>query len=246
VAIFLARELSRRPARRFSYRILFAPGTIGAIAWLAENEERLAQIRHGLVLALLGDPGEFTYKSSRRGNAEIDRVAQYVLGSRTPSFRLREYDPYGYDERQYGSLGIDLPMGRLTRSPHGEYDEYHTSADNLDLVAPSRLSESLDVCLGILDSLEQNRTYLNLEPRCEPQLGRRGLYDLSVEGFDAERTRQASLWLLSFCDGQTPLLKIASRSRLPLVLLHRVARLLIKHDLLREIGPGGRGELGDA
>lgn len=229
VATFLARALSERP-HRFSYRFLFIPGTIGSITWLALNENKVPLIRHGLVLALLGDAGPFTYKRSRRGDAEIDRVAAYVLGSLPGGNRVRDFTPYGYDERQFCSPGFNLPVGSLMRTPNGEYPEYHTSADNLDFVKPSQLAESYTVCLSIIDVLENNRRCVSLNPKCEPQLGRRGLYRSMGGGATAPDHEMALLWVLNQSDGTKDLLDIAERSRLPFDSVRSAA------DALRESG----------
>lgn len=229
VAIALAQELSGR-RNRLSYRFVFVPGTIGSIAWLARNEPNLHRIEHGLVLAGVGDAAPFTYKASRRGDTTIDRAMRHVLASR--EHRLMDFEPYGYDERQYCSPGFDLPVGCLMRSKHGTYPEYHTSADDLDFVRTERLAESVDVCLEAFAVLEGNGTYLNLSPRGEPQLGRRGLYralgGLSSAG-DAEL---AMLWVLSYSDGRHDLLDIATRSKLSFVAVRTAADALLEHDLL--------------
>ena len=174
IAAFLGRLLAAR-RRRHSYRLLFVPGTIGSIAWLALNEAKLGRIAHGLVLTCLGDPGPPTYKRSRRGNAAVDRAAAHVLAARGPH-QLLDFTPWGYDERQYCSPGFDLPVGCLMRTPHGQFPQYHTSADDLAFVRPDALADSLEACAAILDLLDRDRTFLNLQPKGEPQLGRRGLY----------------------------------------------------------------------
>ena len=140
---FLAKHLSEIKTR-YSLRFLFIPGTIGAITWLSENRENIDRIKHGLVLTGLGNPGGITYKKSRRANAEIDNVVQYVLGNSGQEHKIVDFSPYGYDERQYCSPGINLPVGRFTRTPYGEYQEYHTSADNLDFVKPKLLGDSFE------------------------------------------------------------------------------------------------------
>ena len=214
VAVSLARWLSTLPARRFSYRFLFIPGTIGSITWLARNQDRLAAIRHGLVLTGLGGPGELVYKRSRRGAAEIDRAAAHVLKHSGEGGQVRDFIPYGYDERQYCSPGINLAVGCLSRTPYGEYPEYHTSADNLDFVEPGQLEGSYRACQSILTVLENNATYLNRNPMCEPQLGRRGLYG-SMGGAGEGRVHEmALLWVLNLSDGTHSLLDIAERSGL--------------------------------
>ena len=234
VAVQLARWLMAGGTRRLSYRFLFIPGTIGSITWLACNQDRLALIRHGLVLTGLGGPGGLVYKRSRRGSAEVDRVAANVMTHSAERGEVREFSPYGYDERQYCSPGIDLPVGRLSRTPFGEYPEYHTSADNLDFVTPAQLAGSLEACRAIVSALEGNAVYVNLQPMCEPQLGRRGLYG-SVGGAGESREREmAMLWVLNLSDGTHSLLDIAERARLPFDVVRSAASRLQEARLLEE------------
>jgi aminopeptidase-like protein len=231
VATGLARRLAEgRP--RYSYRFLFAPGTIGSITWLARNEDRVGRIRHGLVLACVGDPGGFTYKRSRRGDAGIDRAVAHVLGRSGRPHRVVDFTPYGYDERQYCSPGFDLPVGCLSRTPYAAYPEYHTSADDLDLVGPAQLQESLEVCWEVVQVLEADRRYVNLSPKGEPQLGRRGLYGQIGGRSDAEERQMAMLWVLNQSDGRHGLLDVAERSGVPLALLAEVAADLEEAGLL--------------
>lgn len=234
VMTWLAGEISKSP-RRYSYRFLFIPGTIGSITWLARNEERAQRIAHGLVAANLGDPGRFHYKKSRRESAEIDRAVLHVLRASGEEFGVENFVPFGYDERQYGSPGFDLAVGSLTRTPYGRYPEYHTSADNLDLVRPEALAGSLATYLQVVRVLEGNRRYLNLNPKCEPQLGRRGLYR-TIGGDDAGRSRElALLWVLNLSDGRHGLLDIAERSGMGFERIEEAARALTEVELLREI-----------
>jgi aminopeptidase-like protein len=233
VAAFLAKHLSLRP-RRYSYRFLFIPGTIGAIAWLALNEEKLSRISHGLVLTGLGDSGKLHYKKSRRGDAEIDRAAAHVLSHGSYEHQLLDFSPYGYDERQFCSPGINLPVGRLSRSLHGTFPEYHTSADNLDFVHPEKLEESFDACFQVLRLLERNGTFLNLNSKCEPQLGRRGLYGMVGGGLDAGVRELAMLWVLNLSDGNHSLLDITERSNIPFDSICTAAEALREKGLLRE------------
>jgi aminopeptidase-like protein len=235
VATFLAMRLAEAPRRRYGYRFVFVPGTIGPITWLALNEDRAARIRHGLVLALLGDPGSSTYKRSRRGDAEIDRAAGHVLRHSGTEYRVIDFTPYGYDERQYCSPGIDLPVGRLTRTPHGEFPEYHTSADDLDLVRPEYLADSLAKVAAILEILEANATYVNECPKGEPQLGRRGLYGSLGGETHGREQEHAMLWVLNLSDGQHSLLDVAERSGLPFEAIRQSAEKLLEHRLLREL-----------
>jgi len=235
VATALAQFLSGRPLR-YSYRFLFIPGTIGAITWLARNRESVGRIRHGLVLTGIGDAGAFHYKKSRRGDAEIDRAAAHVLGHSGEPSEVLEFSPYGYDERQYCSPGFNLPVGCLMRSVWGTFPEYHTSADNLDFIRPQQLAQSLRVCASIFDVLENNRSYLNQNPFCEPQLGKRNLYR-STGGDSIGAEINARLWVLNFSDGERSLLDIAERSGLPFEAIRDAADLLCENGLLAEI-PG--------
>jgi len=234
VATALAKAMAIKP-RRYTYRFIFIPATIGAITWMARNEATLKNIRHGLVLTGIGDRGATTYKKSRRGDAEVDRAMQHILRHREPDHRVIDFFPYGYDERQYCSPAFNLPVGCLMRTPHGQYPEYHTSADNLDFVKPESLAESYAHCLALFDILEHNRTYLNLSPKGEPQLGRRGLYR-DVAGQQESKTFELSLlWVLNLSDGTHSLLDIAERAGLPFATIHNAAGLLEQHGLLESL-----------
>jgi aminopeptidase-like protein len=230
VATFLAQLLSRCDLR-YSYRFLFIPGTIGAITWLARNRESARRIRHGLVLTCIGDAGGFHYKKSRRGDAEIDRAVACVLRDSSEDFKILEFSPYGYDERQYCSPGFNLAVGCLMRSAWGTFPEYHTSADNLDFIRPLSLARSLRACAAILDVLESNSRYCNEMPHCEPQLGRRNLYR-STGGDAIGMEIHARLWVLNLSDGEHSLLDIAERSGLPFAAIREAATLLLESGLL--------------
>jgi aminopeptidase-like protein len=230
VCTFLAEELAKAP-RRLSYRFVFIPGTIGSITWLARNDS--SRITAGLVAANLGDPGHFHYKKTRRGDAEIDRAVLQVL--RGEEHGVEDFVPFGYDERQYSSPGFNLPVGSLTRTPYGRYPEYHTSADNLDFIQAESLEGSLQTYLSVMNVLEGNRRYLNLNPKCEPQLGRRGLYR-TIGGDDSGRQRElALLWVLNLSDGEHSLLDIAERSGMPFEAIRAAADALLEVELLKEL-----------
>lgn len=248
VAAALARELSRcRP--RLTWRFIFGPGTIGSLAWLARNEARLGRVRGGLVIGLLGDAGPLTYKRSRRGDTATDRALSYALRACAVNARTIDFEPYGYDERQFCSLGFDLPIGRLTRSANGCYPEYHTSADDLALLHADSLAESLRVLATAIEVIDANRRLDNLSPKGEPRLGKRGLYG-DMGGSAPGRFEHALLWLLSFSDRQHDLVAIAERSGLEFELLVRAGAALEKAGLVRDAdavvtgGPAGTGPAG--
>jgi aminopeptidase-like protein len=234
VSVFLARALAARPRRRYSYRFVYAPGTIGAITWLARNRERTARIKAGLTLTCLGDAQQFTYKRTVHGGAEIDRVVAHVLASGGFAHQLIDFFPYGYDERQFGSPGFRLPVGSLMRGRHGQFPEYHTSGDNLTFVTADKLAESLRALTAVVDVFEGNRRFRNLEPYGEPQLGRRGLYR-AVGGTDIPDLQFAMLWVLNLSDGGPSLLDIAERAKLPFAAIRAAADLLEQHGLLQAV-----------
>jgi aminopeptidase-like protein len=239
LAALLARELADQP-RRLSYRFLFIPGTIGSITWLALHEAEAQRIKHGLVVACVGDPGPLHYKRSRRGDAEIDRVVAHVLAELQAEtgapYTLLDFSPYGYDERQYCSPGFNLAVGSLTRTPHGRYPQYHTSGDNLELVRPEHILGTLAVYRRVVKVLEANRTWRNTNPKCEPQLGRRGLYSSLGGRQDTKAIEMALLWVLNLADGDHSLLDISARSGLRFADVQEAARLLHEHGLLEEAG----------
>jgi aminopeptidase-like protein len=227
----------RRQRTRLSYRFLFSPGTIGPITWLARNEAGARRIVHGLVVAGVGDGGGPTYKKSRRGDAAIDRAAAHVLRHAFDAPKVIEFEPYGYDERQFCSTGFDLPVGLLQRSRFGTFPEYHTSADNLGFIAPQHLAESLRTIWRIIEIAEHDFTPLNLSPKGEPQLGRRGLYATTGGDRDGPARAMAYLWVLNQADGSKTLLDIAERAGMPFHVLLGAARALQQAGLIAEVPP---------
>ena len=231
VATMLARYVrTLRP--RYSYRFLFIPTTIGSITWLAQHEDTVGRIVHGLVLCCLGDAGEITYKQSRRGDTAIDRVVAHVLRQDEVPHRIRSFAPDGCDERQYCSPGFDLPVGCLMRTPPGEYPEYHTSADNLSLLRSQSLAHSLAVLQRIVAVIEANAVYRSRNPKGEPKLGRHGLYPTMRGQRSAGYDKMAVLWVLNLADGRHSLLDMAERARVPFATICAAADMLVAADLL--------------
>jgi aminopeptidase-like protein len=217
---------------RYTYRFLFAPGTIGAITWLANNPDAANRVKHGLVVSCVGDAGGPTYKRTLRGDAEIDRAMAHVLRHATPAPNIIDYFPYGYDERQYNSPGFRMDVGLFQRSQFATFPEYHTSADNLDFIAPEHLEQSLAILAQAIEVLECNRRFRNLAPFGEPQLGRRGLYAAIGGDKDGYARNMAMLWLLCLSDGSHTLLDIADRAGVPFSVIASTAELLRVHGLL--------------
>jgi aminopeptidase-like protein len=235
IATMLARHLMTLPARRLTYRFLFIPGTIGSLTWLSRNEDVVARVRAALVLTCLGDRGGFTYKQSRRGDAEIDRYVEHVLRQSGKAYRVTPFIPYGYDERQYCSPGFDMPAGCFMRSPNGTFPEYHTSADDLSFISGDRLEESLEILKSIVEVLELgDRVYVSRNPKGEPRLGKRGLY--APVGGDKTKAggldQMALLWVLNLADGRHTLFDMAARAGYAFEPIRRAAEALERVELL--------------
>jgi aminopeptidase-like protein len=212
VAAFLHRRLSRWASRRLTYRFVFAPETIGTIAYLSLRGAHLRTcLLAGYVVTCVGTADRFTLKRSRRGDTLADRAALHVLDRLPERPRVLDFFPSGSDERQYCSPGFDLPVASVMRSMYGSYPEYHTSLDNLDFLSSAALRESIDVYERILRVIDVNETLLRREPKCEPQLGRRGLYG-TLGTRDSSRFSEALLWVLNYADGEHDLLDVADMS----------------------------------
>ncbi len=223
--------------RRLTYRFLFVPGTIGSITWLALNEDKTANIKHGLVVTCAGDSGRVTYKETRDGDAPIDRAMKHVLKTSGEDHRIAPFHPYGYDERQYSSPGFALAVGGLMRSQHGTFPEYHTSADNLDFIKPDKMADTLDKAIQTIEVLEHNASYLNLKPKCEPRLGKYGLYGSGGGQRSGDFDELALLWVLNQSDGTKDLLAIAERAGMSFRKILTAAHALEGAGLLRKEEP---------
>ena len=217
----------------YTYRFLFAPGTIGALVWLARNDDGLDRLRAGLVLACVGDDGPLVYKRSRRGDTTVDRAAAHVLGHRRAGDEIVDFSPYGNDERQFCSPGFDLPVGAVTRSGHDRNERHHSSADDLDSISPAALADTVLACLDILRVVDDDATLVSLNPKGEPQLGRRGLYRAFGGRSEQDSLESALLWVMSCGDGRHTLLDVAERSGLPFGIVDEAARALENVELVR-------------
>jgi aminopeptidase-like protein len=233
VAALLAAQ-ARATQPNLTYRFVFGPGTIGSIAWLALRGAHIANIRAGLVVGLLGDDGPLTYKRSRRGRAEVDLIAAQVICELDERSQVLDFSPYGYDERQFCSPGFDLPVGRLTRSPHGAYPEYHTSADAPGLLRAEALAESLCALGTVFNRMDANPRYRSTQPFGEPRLGARGLFR-TTGGTDPDDFEHAMLWLLNMADGQHGLADTQAASGLPPATLQAAADALMRAGLLERV-----------
>jgi len=224
---------------------------------LARNQQKIKKIKHGLVVTCVGDSGQLTYKKSRQGNSEIDQTVISVLKDSKEDFNLIDFFPLGSDERQYCSPGINLPVGSLMRTRYAEFPEYHTSADNLNFVKEEFLADTFSKYLKITLKLEENHgkftsnnnkiiqknkkldkddhVFLNLYPKCEPQLGRRGIYH-DIEGQNQDYTKEeAIMWILAFSDGINSIKDIEEISKIDINMLMEASKLLCEKNLIKEV-----------
>lgn len=238
VATMLGKQLVKRakqqPLRR-TYRIVFAPATIGAITWLAANQADLPQVYAGLILTLLGSSGPFIYKKSRRGATVIDRAIEVLWRELDNQGRTIPFAPWGYDERQFGAPGFDLPVGCLMRTTPSEFSEYHTSADNLEKIQAQTLQETLKTLQQLLTILESNDLPVNQSPFGEPRLGPRGLYRPYGADDSLGRFQEAVLWILNLADGDHDLLDICQQGQLPWKLVSLAAEALRQQGLIKSV-----------
>lgn len=218
---YLAKLLSSRNDLKYSYRFIFVPETIGAVTWLANNEDRFEHIKYGLVATCVGDGSPFVYKKSRQGNLDIDRIVEKALIDSNKRFRLMDYYPGGSDERQYGSPGISLPVGSLVRGlyttetiPPKPFEEYHTSADNLSFVKAEYLQESLEVYMAVMQYIEKNSKYYSLNMKGEPFLAKRKLNLAVGSGKGIYYTDVAIRFLMCYSDGTDDLIEIARKAQI--------------------------------
>jgi aminopeptidase-like protein len=257
---FLAKHLQNLKLK-YSYRFLFVPETIGAITWLSQNESNLKKIKHGLVAYCVGDPGNSSYKKSRKGNAEIDQIVMEVLKNSGDEYNVVDFFPTGSDERQFCSPGFNLPMGALVRTFAPDFSQYHTSADNTEFVKAEYLADTLSKYVKVISKLEENfgkfksnddekfdkimpekndRIFLNLNPKCEPQLGKRKLYhdigsQIPSQGGKKIINQFALLWVLNYSDGFHYLSDIVKLSGYDLTDIENAADALVESHLLKEV-----------
>ncbi|MEK9726082.1 MAG: DUF4910 domain-containing protein, partial [Rhodospirillaceae bacterium] len=203
--IHLAKWLreTKAGANRLTYRLLFLPETIGAITYLARHGGHLkANVVAGFQVVCVGGPGPFTLLHSRRANTLADRIAKHVLGHHG-DFREVGFPERGSDERQWCSIGFDLPVASIMRSKYHDYAAYHTSLDDLAFVRPGHLAESFEVYTKCIDALEHNKLPAAVVTEGEPNLGRRGLFSMTGGATHRHDLAQAMFAILAYADGET-------------------------------------------
>lgn len=236
VTTALARWLSTRERRRFSYRIVFMPETIGSIVYLSLHAQELRErVVAGYVITCVGDERTYSYLESRNGDTLADRAAKYVLARIVGDYDRYSFLERGSDERQYCSPGIDLPVCSVMRSKYETYPEYHTSLDDLDLVTPAGLEGAFHVFAEIIELLESNWIYRAVFP-AEPQLGKRGLYPTLSTKRSGEIVRDM-LNVLAYADGTRDLIALAERIDMDARVVGDIAEQLAEAGVLERV-PG--------
>jgi len=234
VTAFIYKELNTKKHRRYTYRLLFHPETIGIICYLSMHGNQLKEkLAAGYVLTCIGDPGKFTYKKSRQGNSLADRAAELVLGQTEKEFIIEEFFPTGSDERQFCSPGFNLPVGSLMRTRYGKYKEYHTSADNKEFISFEAMEKSVQKYLEIIFLIENNFVYENRFPYCEPHLGKRDLYPTLGSQKDTTDYINSIMWILNLADGSNDIIAIAKRSKINFETLIMAAEKLSEKGLIQ-------------
>ncbi len=238
-----------------SYRLIIVPETIGSISYLSENEAEMKDVDGGYVLTTVAGGGSFDYKCSFVGDHPVDKAARWAL--QNDDYTEHDFAPSGSDERQYSSPGFRVPTGTIAKDKYYEYDEYHTSKDNLDFISPEDLLESVKRYLKAIDLLEKNRTYKRVDPHCEFKLDRHNLsptiggqkkqpthlddesheafsYELEVDESISGDVYDAIQWLMFGCDSKTSLFQLAEKSGMSVDILYQAAQKLRTAELLEE------------
>ena len=208
VTTAIAQWIQALPERRYTYRIVFIPETIGSLVYLSRHLDHLKQhVIAGFNVTCIGDDRAYSYLPSKAGDTLSDQAAKHVLRHIDPQFVSYSWLDRGSDERQYCAPGVDLPIATIMRSKYGEYPEYHTSLDDLNLVTPAGLKGGYLALKLALEVIEQN-IFPKITVLGEPQLGKRGLYpNISKKRLSGET--QTLMNLLTYCDGKRTLLEIA-------------------------------------
>ena len=234
VAAYLAKWLKNLPKRKYTYRIIFIPETIGSITYLSRNLDVLKKnVIAGFNLSCVGDERTFSYVASRYGDTLADKAAKNVLRFYYPGYKSYSFLQRGSDERQYNAPGVDLPVCAICRSKYGEYPEYHTSKDNLGLISPAGLQGAYEVYQQVIQVLEHNANY-QIQCLCEPQLGKRGLYP-TVSQKGSYNGIKAMTDFIAYADGKNDLIDISNRIGVPVKNLLPVVKKLLDKDLIRAI-----------
>lgn len=235
VTAMLCKEIKQRYKNpRYSYRFIFVPETIGAIAYLSENGNTMKQQSQlGFVITCVGDNGKFTFKKTKKNDAYVNKLMLHLLEHLQPeNYQIEEFSPIGSDERQYTSPGFDFDTGSLMRSMYGKYAQYHTSEDNKQFISFHSMKESIEMYLKIVEAIELDGVYENTIKYGEPQLSKRNLYPTISDTTEKSIALKKILFLLNYSDGKTSLLDIAIQSHICILDFQETIATLSEHSLL--------------
>jgi len=248
VAAFMAKEKWEGEKPEKTWRFVFAPETIGIIAYLFNNKEKAKQISGGFIVTCCGGPGQFGYKKTFIGDHLIDRAVMAVFNEADIDPIIYSFTPEGSDERQFSSPGFRIPVASITKDKYHEFSEYHTSLDNLEFAVPSQIVKTLNIYLNISRVVDFNKKIRSKVPYCEAQLGKRGLYPETGGGFRqvggshvSTLQRQVELdistlnWVLFLADGDHDLLDISKKSGKTTEEIFRTAKILLAHNLIEGV-----------
>jgi aminopeptidase-like protein len=230
---FLYQKIKEMPFRKYTYRFVVAPETIGIISYLSKHGANLKEkLIAGYVLTCCGDDAPFVYKRSKIGNSLADKIAEHILKHQDVQFKIIDFAIGGSDERQYCSPGFNLPVGSLTRSMYRNYKEYHTSLDNKNFISFSAIIKTIDTYFSFVQALELNEKYINKIPFCEPQLGKREMYPSSAGWINSTEYLYNLLHFLSYADGSIDLIDIAEKRSQNILKFEEVVKNCKSKDLI--------------
>lgn len=219
--------------RKYTYRFVMAPETIGIIAYLHEYGQGMKKrVKAGYVLTCCGDAASLVYKRSKIGDSLADKVAEHVLKNQEIPFEVIPFAIGGSDERQYCSPGFNLPVGSLTRSMYRRYKEYHTSLDNKSFISFEAMEKTAAIYFSFVRALELNDQYVNKIPFGEPQLGKRGLYPTSAGWINSTESLYNLLHFLSYADGSIDIIEIAEKRNQSVLAFEDIVRVCKQNELI--------------
>ena len=236
VTSFIGKNIINRGKPKYTYRIIFIPETIGAITYLSRNLNKLKKnVIAGYVITCIGDSGLFSYLKSRKENTLVDRATEHILQHYSSNYNIYNFqDRRASDERQYCAPGIELPVGSLTRTRPGDYVEYHTSGDNMDIVNAENLINSIKMYEKCLEVIENNHIY-KYSILGEPMMGKRNLYPTLSKKGEKNQMVYDIMDILAYCDGEKDLLWIANKLNKSFLELIPSIKILMENKLIQKV-----------
>ena len=235
---FLAREIKKIKNLKWSYRIIFVPETIGAIAYCKINEKKIKKIDHALVISNVGGPGKFGYKQSFQKDCFLNQEVENIFNILNEKYIKYSFDISGSDERQFSTQGFRINSVSITKNKYYEYSKYHSSDDNLNFVNGNQINKSLNIYINLINRLEEWQIYQSNFIHGEVMLSKRNLYNKLGGGYKPSQKISFSdlvLWIIFLSDGKTPLQEISNKLKINTKKIKKVVNTLISKNLIREI-----------